>query len=283
MQNKKDLSIINCLATAMLAYFLTVPVHELFHMLTHYVYGGKVLFYSAAAVRQAEGFDYMNLSAFNRIMIAGGSASILNVIIGIILIIIVLKATMGPTVRLFLIQLMGAHLSVGVGYFMIGGLFGAGDWGNVFRALADQPGLVSVLRIVLSIVGCLGIVGVFFLLNYTSYYFIEDTGNRKERLSVAFRLHLLMLIVGFPIGMIVTILSPARINGELSIGLGALYNFMWIPFLWGFLFTGVMVRPPKKSRFLYRLPSKPNWILFAVAVMLILVDIFVFGPGIKLN
>lgn len=283
MQNKKDLSIINCLATAMLAYFLTLPVHELFHMLTHYVYGGKVLFYSAAAVRQAEGFDYMNLSAFNRIMIAGGSASILNVIIGIILIIIVLKATMGPTVRLFLIQLMGAHLSVGVGYFMIGGLFGAGDWGNVFRALADQPGLVSVLRIVLSIIGCLGIVGVFFLLNYTSYYFIEDTGNRKERLSVAFRLHLLMLIVGFPIGMIVTILSPARINGELSIGLGALYNFMWIPFLWGFLFTGVMVRPPKKSRFLYRLPSKPNWILFAVAVMLILVDIFVFGPGIKLN
>ncbi len=283
MQRKKDLSIINCLATAMLAYFLTVPVHELFHMLTHYVYGGKVLIYSASAVRQAEGFDYMNLSAFNRIMIAGGSASILNAIIGIILIIIVLKATMGPTVRLFLIQLMGAHLSVGVGYFMIGGLFGAGDWGDVFRALADQPGLVSVLRIVLSIVGCLGIVGVFFLLNYTSYYFIEDTGNRKERLSVAFRLHLLMLIVGFPIGMIVTILSPERITGELSIGLGALYNFMWIPFLWGFLFTGVMVRPPKKSRFLYRLPSKPNWILFAVAVMLILVDIFVFGPGIKLN
>ena len=284
MQNKKDLSIINCIATSLLAYFLTIPVHEFFHLITDYAYGDKVIWYSAGAVQPMGSIDYMSLSVFNRIMVKGGSASILNAIIGIILMIIVLKVTMGPTVRVFLIQLMGAHLTTGFGYFMFGGLFGIGDWGLVFNSLTDQPGLVSTLRIVLAVVGCLGILGLFFLLNYMSYYFIEDMTNRKERLAVGFKLHLLMLIIGFAVGMITTALSPAKSSGELSLALGALYNMMWIPFFWGFMFTGVMnVLPPKKSRFLYKLPPKPNWILFAIAVILILVDIFVFGPGIKLN
>ena len=56
---------------------------------------------------------------------------------------------------------------------------------------------------------------------------------------------------------------------------------MWIPFLRGFMFTGVMnVLPPKESRFLYPLPAKPNRLLPAAAVILIPSDIFLFGPGI---
>ena len=56
---------------------------------------------------------------------------------------------------------------------------------------------------------------------------------------------------------------------------------MWISFFRGFMFTGVMnLLPPKESRFLYPLPAKPNWFLLAAAVILILVDIFLFGPGI---
>ena len=136
---------------------------------------------------------------------------------------------------------------------------------------------------ILSIIGALGIVCLFFLLNHVSYYFIEDNGNKKERLSVAAKLHLLVLLIGYPIGLIITMLSPAMGSGELNITLGFLYNMMWIPFFWGFMFTWVMVKPPGKSRFLYKLPAKPNYILFAVSVILILIDIFVFGPGIKLN
>jgi hypothetical protein len=116
-----------------------------------------------------------------------------------------------------------------------------------------------------------------------SYYFIEDKENRKERRYVAFRLHLLVLIVGFSVGMICTALSPMTKTGELSIGLGFLFNFMWIPFFWGFMFTGFMVKPPKKGRFLYRLPQKANYPLMAVSVILILIEIFVLGPGIKLG
>ncbi len=284
MGNKKDLSVINCISTAMLAYFLTIPVHELFHLLTDYAYGDKVTWYSAGAVQPMGRIDYMSLSPFHRIMVTGGSASILNVIIGLILMFIVLKVSMGPLMRLFMIQLMGMHLTTGVGYFMIGGFFAVGDWNLVFSNLSDQPGLVTALRIVLSILGGLGIVGVFFLLNHVSYFFIEDGDNRKERMSVAFRLHLIVLLIGFPVGIIVTLLSPAMGSGELNPGLGILYNMMWITFFWGFMFTGPMhTLPPKKSRFLYRLPAKPNWILFAVSAALIVIDIVVFGPGIQIN
>ena len=284
MNNKKDLSIINCIATAMLAYFLTIPVHELFHLLTDYAYGDKVTWFSAGAVQPMGSIDYMSLAPFHRIMVTGGSASILNFIIGIILAVIVLKASMGPMMRLFLVQLTGTQLTTGIGYFMIGGFFGVGDWGLVYSHLSDQPGLITALRIVLSMVGGLGIVGLFFLLNYMSYYFIEDKDNKKERLSVAFKLHLIVLLIGYPIGIFVTLMSPAMGSGELSLGLGILYNMMWISFFWGFMFTGVMhTLPPKESRFICKLPARPNWLLFAVSVVLILIDIFVFGPGIRIN
>ena len=284
MKREKDLSIINCIATALLAYFFTVPVHELFHLVTYYAYGDIGRWFSAGAVQNMGLVDYQSLPIFHRIMATGGSASILNAIIGILLCIILLKTRMGAMTRLFLTQLMGAHLSVGIGYFMIGGFFAAGDWGTVFSYLADTPEAVAALRIVLSIVGGGGIVAVFFILNYMSYYFIENADDKRERLGVAFKLHLLMLLIGYPIGMIITVLSPAMGSGELNIALGLLYNMMWIPFFWGFMFTGVMhTLPPKESRFQYKLPGKPQWSLLAAGLILILIDIFVFGPGIRFD
>ena len=48
--------------------------------------------------------------------------------------------------------------------------------------------------------------------------------------------------------------------GHLGSGTFLLFNFMWIPFLWGFLFTGPMkTLPPKENLFLFHLPEKPNW------------------------
>lgn len=281
MEHKKDFSLINCISTAMIAYFLTIPVHEGIHAITYLIYGNRVEWYSAGAVRSYDLIDIGSLSYFHRVMVGGGSASIINVIIGIILMFIVLKASMGPTVRLFLTQLMGSHLSCGIGYFMIGGMFAAGDWGNVFSYFTDDETFVIVLRIILAILGSIGIVFLFFLLNHLSYYFIEDATNKKEKLSVAFKLHIIMLIVGFVVGMITTALSP---SDELNLGLGALYNMMWIPFFWGFMFTGVMnVLPPKKSRFQYKLPSKLNVALLIIGLALILFDIIVLGPGIHFD
>ena len=278
MEQKRDFSLINCFSSAMVVYFLTIPVHELFHALTYIAYGDKLAAFSAGATNSMGLIDRGSLPYFHRIMLAGGSASILNVIIGLALMLIVLKASMGPTLRVFLIQLMGAQLSEGIGYFMIGGLFGAGDWGTVFSFFPDDKGFVTVLRIVLSLVGGLGVVGIFFLLNHTSYYFIKDANNLQERNSVGFKLHLTVLIIGFIVGMTISAISPFE---ELSLLIGFLYNMVWITFFWGFMFTGVMkVLPPNSSRYLYSLPKKPNYILLALGVVLILIDIFVFGPGL---
>ena len=284
MEKQKDMSLVNCVATAMLACFITVPGHELLHLLTHMVYGSKLLYYSAGAV-DAVVPDWTALSVFDRIMVAGGSASILNAVFGIILVIILLKAkNLKAMTRVFLTQLMGGQIVQGIGYFLIGGLFCAGDWGSVFERISDCPGLVTGLRIALSVLGSCGIVALFFILNHMSYYFIEDKENKKERLHVAFRLHLVVLIIGFTVGMICSGLSPAMKDGYLNWGICFLFNFMWIPFFWGFMFTGVMkVLPPRESRFLYRLPAKPDWRLLALGIALVLVEVFLFGPGIYLG
>ena len=281
MEKKQDLSVINCIATAFLAYFFTVPVHELFHAITSLAYGDRILMYSATAVQPASIIDYKSLDAFNRIMVSGGSASILNAVIAIILAAILLRCTMGPALRLFFTQLMGAQFCQGFGYFLIGGFFAAGDWGQVFSYFTDDPGFVSSLRIILSVIGSAGVVMTFFLLNHMSYYFIEDPSDKKEKKSVAFKLHLLMFIIGTAIGVPITLIGPHYASGGLSVGMVILFNFMWIPFFWGFMFTGIMkVMQPVESRFLYKLPEKPDWVLFASGMILMLIDIFVFGPGL---
>ena len=243
-------------------------------------YGGKLVVYSAGAVDAVNNFE--GLSAFHTVMLAGGSASIINAIIGIVLAVILVKMKLRPTSRLFLTQLMGMQFVQGIGYMMVGGLFGVGDWGYVYDRLSGPyPELIGVLQIVLSIIGCVGIVALFFLLNYLSYYFIQDKDNKKERMHVAFGLHLMPLIFGIVIGTFITVLSPAVKAGLMSMGTCILFSFMWIPFFWGFMFTGPMkTLPPKTSRYLYPLPEKANWILLVVGVILVLIDIIVFGPGI---
>ena len=279
---KKDFSLINCISTVLLAIFFTVPLHEFLHFLTDYIYGDKVYIYSAGAVERIGAVDVNTLSDFDKIMFAGGSASIINAVIGIVLLVVLIKVKkMKPTLRLFLTQLMGAQLVQGIGYFMLGGFFGMGDWGNVFSVL--DPGLATTLQIILAIIGGAGVVGIFFALNYMSYYFIEDNDNKTERRNVAFKLHMSVLILGVLIGLICSAISPMNETGELNLGIGLLYNMMWIPFFWAFMFTWVMVKPPKKSRFLYKLPEKLNIPILIIGVILILVDICWFGPGIKLN
>ena len=277
---KKSLSFVNCLSAGLLVYFITVPGHELLHLLTHLAYGDKLLYYSAEAVDAVA--DYAGMPLFHRIMDAGASACILNAVFGIILLIVLLKVRKtGPMLRVFLVQLMGAQFCQGVGYFLIGGLFGVGDWGNVFDVLADYPDLVTILRIILSAIGAAGIVGLFFILNYFSYDFIENSDDRQDRMNVALKLHLLVFIIGIIVGTICWGMSPVVRSGELSFMIGIFFDFMWIPFFWGFMFTGVMkVLPPAKSHFMYKLPEKPAWLLLAAGAAFILLDIFLFGPGI---
>ena len=282
-RHTRDLSIVNCCACALVAYFCTVPFHELLHVVTHLAYGNGIVWYSAGAVQPLDRIDYLALPYFDRIMAAGGSASIINALIGVVLFLLLVSARLQPTARVFLTQLMGGQLTQGVGYFLIGGLFGVGDWGNVCSYFPDDPGFACALRAVLAVVGAAGIVATFFALNYLSYHFVEDQYDRAGRLNVALRLHLVMFLTGIIVGPLSMVGSPMMLTGELSPLLVACYSLMWIPFFWGFMFTWVMVRPPRSTRYRYPLPKAPVWPLVALSLALTLVNLLVFGPGIRLG
>ena len=215
MARTKNLSLVSCIATSLLAYVCTVPLHEFFHLLTDYAYGNSVAWFSAGAVQPIWLIDPSALSPFHRIMVSGGSASLINAFIALVLCVVVFKLSMGPTLRLFLVQLMGGQLGQGVGYFLIGGLFGIGDWGNVFAMFPENPGLVVALRIVLSIVGVAGTLFALVILTRVSYFFVKDPFNKDERKSVGLKLHLTMFVVGMTVGALSMIKSPMVASGEL--------------------------------------------------------------------
>ena len=278
----RDQPLVNCIATSLLAFVLTIPMHELFHLLTFYAYGfgDQVTIFSATCVGFDETqVDFQSLAPFHRIMAAGGSASILNAIIGLGVFFILIRCRMGSMMRVFLIQLMGAQQATGFGYFMCAPL-NFGDWGVVFNSFPDAPGLVQTLKIVLCVIGMVGTMFSFFALNYMSYYFIEDPSNKKERLNVALRLHLSMLLVGLLAGLIGGSASPAS-GGDIFAAIFG--NMMWIVFFWGFLFTWFMVKHPKESRFLYPLPQQPYHLLLVIGILLVLIDLIILGPGLVIN
>ena len=283
MEKTKDLSIINCVASALIVYFCTIPLHELIHLVTFYIYGDKCYYFTSFNVKNMELFDYTTLPTFHRIMVTGGSASILNAIIGIVLFVILLKVKMSPMLRLFMIQYMGLHMNVGLGYFMNGGMVGLGDWGNVFSYFKDSPGFVTTLRVILTIAGFAGAIAMFFILNYMAYYFIKDTSDKKERRIVAAKLYLTTFFTGLLALLASYSQNPAIRSGAMSKTTIFVSPFMFIGFFWGFMFVGFFVKPPKENRFLYEIPKKPNYILLAIGIIMLLISTFVLGPGVYLN
>ena len=110
MENKKDFSLVNCIAIAMLAYFFTIPFHESVHAVTHIIYGDKVECFMSGAVSYNDFVDFSTMAPIHKIMSAG-SASILNAIIGVILLIVLFKVRKMPAMlRIFLTMLMGGQL-----------------------------------------------------------------------------------------------------------------------------------------------------------------------------
>ncbi|WP_026665452.1 hypothetical protein [Butyrivibrio sp. FC2001] len=284
MSDKKDLSLLNCTISGLLAMVLSVPFHEFTHFLTDIIYGHEVYVFCANAVSNSDDFDFMALTPFHRAMAAGGSASIINVMIAIILFFIIIKVNMGPVMRMFMIQYYAMHMCLGFGYFMVNGIFGAfGDWGNVFGLFPDST--VMIMRIVLGTLGSAGILFTMFSLNYFSYYFIKDTTDKKERFHVGLGLHLLPFIATSVFSVIVDMNSYLMKAGyfDNNIFFSIAVRFIFIPLFWAFLYTWTLVKPPKEGRFKYELTKKPEYILWIITIILLLIDLFVLAPGIVIN
>ena len=285
MNTKRDLSLINAVASAFLAYFFTIPFHEFIHFVTFYIYGHKVKYYSAGSVGPIYSYDLHELSPFHRVMAAGGSASITNAIIGIVLFAVLIKVRrMAPFLRLFLTQLAFGQLLEGFGYFLIGGLFATGDWGNVFSYFDKSPGTVTVMRIILSVIGVVSSFILLYLMTYIPYDFIEDPSDKTQRRNVAVRVNLTLGLTGVIVGFLGDLQIPEVRNGWLPLWLFLLYKLMWVLVLVAFFYVwgGIMAKPPAESRQKCAIPADPHPVLWGIALVLILIDIFIFGPGIYL-
>ncbi len=116
-----------------------------------------------------------------------------------------------------------------------------------------------------------------------AYYFIKEPSDKKERRSVAAKLYLTMFFTGLIALLASYTQNPDIRSGAMSITTIYVSPFMFIGFFWGFMFTGFLVKPPKESRFLYEIPAKPNYILLAVGIIMLLISTFVLGPGVHLN
>lgn len=281
MEQKKDYSLINCIATALLAYFFTIPFHESIHAITYILYGDRIVSYTAGSVSTAELVDFSTKAPIHKIL-SSGSASIVNAIIGITLLIVLIKVKVMPAMlRLFLTQLMGGHLLEGFGYFLIGS-FSIGDWGNVFNHFSGNPGASLALRIVLAILGFGAMVPLLFLFTYMTYYFIEDPSDKAERKRVSLRLNLILFLAAYIVGALATINLPLVKSGEMPYWMFLCFNGMWVLYLVAFFYAwgGIMVRPPKESRLRCKLPKESHPLIWIAAAALTLIDILVFGPGI---
>ena len=281
MEQKKDFSLINCIATALLAYFFTIPFHESIHAITYILYGDRVVSFSAGSVSVAGLVDFSTKAGVHKIL-SSGSASIVNAIIGMVLLIVLIKVKEMPAMsRLFLTQLMGGHLLEGFGYFLIG-TFSIGDWGNVFSLFSDSPGASMALRIVLAVLGFGAMVPLLYLFTYMTYYFIEDPSDKAERRWVSLRLNLTLFLAAYVVGALATINLPPVKSGAMPYWMFLCFNGMWFLYLVAFFYAwgGIMVKPPKESRLRCKLPQEPHPLIWGASVVLILIDIFVFGPGI---
>ena len=267
--------ILHYLATAMLAYFFTIPFHEFIHLVTHLIYGDKITGFTAGSVSYDQIYDYAHSAIFHRIMSAG-SASILNAIIGITLFIILIKNHKLPAMlRLFLTQLMGGQLLEGIGYFLIGGLFAIGDYNIVFSYFPENPGFVTGMRIFLSVTGIIGAYAILYILTYMVYFFVEDPSDKTERKNVSIRLNLCLFLTVISICFCLKLVAGGDI-------MSLFYDSMWFLYLVAFFYAwhGIMVKPPKESKFRCSIPKEAHPIIWGTAVVLILIDIFVFGPGL---
>ena len=117
-QHKRLFMILNCLALGIIAMNLTAPVHEATHLLTQMIAGAKPEVLAFGCAGTVEGTATANLdSIFWKVMFSG-SAALMNILIGTVLLIVLKKARLGPLSRPLVLMTTLMHYSMGFGYFL---------------------------------------------------------------------------------------------------------------------------------------------------------------------
>lgn len=182
-------TIVNLIATGIIAMSLTGPVHEFTHLVTQLIAGCTPEVFSYAAVSTG-GTPSVNLDSFIWKIMYEGSAALLNIVVGLVLLLVLNKVKMKALSRAFVVQLTLMHLCMGFGYFLRDGILysdgtNLGDWAKVIGRFGGS----GALRVTLVVLGCIGILLTFYIAFYEAYHFIGDNNNRPERRMVSSTLY----------------------------------------------------------------------------------------------
>lgn len=274
--------ILNCIALGLIAMNLTAPVHEATHLLTQMIAGAKpvtLAFGCADTVNPTANID----TVFWKIMYAG-SAALMNIIIGFILLIVLKKAKLGPLSRPLVLMTTMMHFSMGFGYFLRDGILyqpGSDNLGDWAKVLENFNGNI-VLRIAMLVVGSLGILFVFYIAWRQAYHFISDNNDKKERNRVAMAIYLIPYLVNAVVFTLVELRGPiANENMADFLIINPIINiFGMIGFFWGYMFVAHMVKPRKDNVYYFSPCAAKQPVLWIVALAVVAFDVFVLCPGI---
>ena len=276
-QHSRLFMILNCLALGIIAMNLTAPVHEATHLLTQMLAGAKPEVLAFGCAGTVEGTATANLdSVFWKIMFSG-SAALMNIVIGTILLIVLKKCRLGPLSRPLVLLTTIMHYSMGFGYFLRDFFLydpnpapnvEQGDWAKVLENFNGN----IVLRIAMLIhqASCFRHPG------------ISDNNDKKERNRVASALYLFPYLCNAVVFTLVELRGPvARASMESFLIISPIINiFGMIGFFWGYMFVAHMVKPRKDNVYYFSICDEKKPVLWIAAVAVILFDALVLCPGI---
>ena len=275
--------ILNCLSLGIIAMNLTAPVHESAHLLTQIAAGAQpvwLAFGSADTINPTADLT----SVFWKVMYEG-SAALINIIIGLILLIILKKFRLGQLSRPLILMTAIMHLSMGFGYFLRDGIAyspdpenNLGDWSKVLERFDGN----IILRTAMLIVGALGILLVFYIAYRQAFHFIADNNDKKERNRVVSALYLFPYILNAVVFTLVELNSPlAKESIEAFLVISPIINiFGMIGFFWGYMFVAHIVKPRKDNVYYFSLSENKRISLWVIALFIIVFDALVLCPGI---
>ena len=283
-KSSRTFMIINCIALGIIAMNLTAPVHEATHLITQMLAGAKpevLAFGRAGTVDPTADIS----TVFWKVMYSG-SAALMNIVIGTVLLIVLKKFRLGPISRPLVLMTTMMHYSMGFGYFLRDFFLydpnpdpdiQQGDWAKVFENFDGN----LALRITMLIIGCIGILFVFFIAYRQAFHFISDNNDKKERNRVALAIYLFPYLVNAVVFTLVELRGPvAQDNINSFLIISPIINiFGMIGFFWGYMFVAHMVKPRKQNVYYFSPCAEKKIVLWIVAAALLAFDALFLCPG----
>lgn len=272
--------IVNSVSTAGIAVALTQVLHEAIHLMSALAVGVPVRAFNLFAVDTTITYDQaLRIPE----MIVESSASLVNILIGLIALgVYHRRSSIKPLTRQFLIQLAGFELLMGFGYLLFDALFYApgvlGDWKSILHML----GAPWVLRIMLILMGSLGVVWTYFWLSRAVMVFVEDISVKDQRHQAAFPILIAPYVfysiiylaasiwhpVGFPEGMLIVFFQ---------------FVFGFSGFLWAYLFAVIWLTPKRIVPFSQRSPERIDAGWLVLSLIIIALQLMVLLPTLAIG